>query len=65
MTIVLEMTQVQANVCLESAKTERVRFRKFLDRRELRGENPSPQALANLDALDYLVSTLKAKTGCW
>ena len=64
-TITLELTQDQVIMCLEAVTTERVRFRNFADQRQAQGESISPQALANLDALDYLSSTLKAKAGQW
>ena len=64
-TITLEMTQIEANMCLESMITERLRIRGFINERWARGENIGPEAAANLDALNYLVNTLKAKTGRW
>ena len=58
--ITLEMTENEAHMCLEAVLAERVRFRKVLEEHI---DTVSYKALHNLYCLDYLIQTLKEKTG--
>ena len=64
-TITLEMTQDEANVCLETLVTKRTYLRKFVGLHAQIGKEVNPQVLDDLAALEYLVSTLKTKIGHW